>query len=55
MPTIVCPTCATKLEIDDDMIGEDVQCGSCQQIFKAEDESKKKKFEPLRPGRRRRR
>jgi len=43
MPTIVCPTCATKLEIDDDMIGEDVQCGSCQQIFKAEDESKRKK------------
>ena len=43
MPTIVCPTCATKLEIDDDMIGEDVQCGSCQQIFKAEDESKRKR------------
>ena len=41
MPTIVCPTCATKLEIDDDMVGEDVQCGSCQQIFKAEPDKKK--------------
>lgn len=41
MPNIVCPTCATKLEIDDDMIGQDVQCGSCQQIFKAETETKR--------------
>jgi len=41
MPTIVCPTCATKLEIDDDMVGEDVQCGSCQQVFKAETEKKR--------------
>ena len=41
MPTIVCPTCSTKLEIDDDMLGEDVQCGSCQEIFKAEAGSKR--------------
>ena len=41
MPNIVCPTCATKLEIDDDMVGQDVQCGSCQQVFKAETETKR--------------
>ena len=41
MPAIVCPTCSTKLEIDDDMLGEEVQCGSCQEIFKAEAPSKR--------------
>ena len=41
MPNIVCPTCATKLEIDDDMVGQDVQCGSCQQVFKAETKTKR--------------
>ncbi len=58
MPTIVCPTCSTKLEIDDDMLGEDVQCGSCQQIFKAEAPSKRSSRgddEDERPSKRRRR
>ena len=36
MSTIVCPHCSTKLELDDDMLGVDVQCGGCQEIFKAE-------------------
>lgn len=35
MPVITCPTCGTKLEIEDDLVGEQVQCGSCQQVFEA--------------------
>jgi len=39
MPVIVCPTCGTKLEIDASQIGEEVECESCQQVFRAQRDS----------------
>jgi hypothetical protein len=41
MPTIrvTCPTCATALELDAQHDGQEVQCGSCNQIFVAKKQS----------------
>jgi len=36
MPRVTCPKCDSVLELDDDMMGDDVQCGSCQAVFRAE-------------------
>lgn len=40
MPTVrvTCPTCATRLELAADHLGQEVQCGSCHQIFVAKEE-----------------
>lgn len=38
MPVITCPTCGTKLEVDAGSMGQQVQCGSCQQVFTAKSE-----------------
>lgn len=35
MPRITCPTCGSVLQVTADMIGDDVQCGSCQAVFVA--------------------
>jgi predicted Zn finger-like uncharacterized protein len=35
MPRITCPTCGSVLQVTDDMIGGDVQCGNCQAVFVA--------------------
>ena len=35
MPNILCPTCDSTLDIDDASVGQMVQCGSCQNVFKA--------------------
>ncbi len=42
MTQIVCPTCASTLEVDDGVIGQQVQCGSCQEVFVAEEPKKSK-------------
>ncbi len=35
MPNILCPKCDSTLAIDDSSVGQMVQCGSCQNVFKA--------------------
>lgn len=35
MPTICCPKCDVSLDIESDMIGQVIQCGSCQAEFTA--------------------
>jgi len=35
MPNILCPKCESTLAIDDSSVGQMVQCGSCQNVFKA--------------------
>lgn len=35
MPRIACPTCGAALDITPDMIGETVECSSCQAYFVA--------------------
>ena len=42
MTQIVCPTCDSALEVDDGVIGQQVQCGSCQEVFVAEEPKKSK-------------
>ena len=34
MPNVVCPTCGTTLAVTDAMLGGEVQCGQCQQVFR---------------------
>jgi len=34
MPNVVCPTCGTTLALTDAMLGGEVQCGQCQQVFR---------------------
>lgn len=34
MPNVVCPTCGTTLAVTDAMLGGEVQCGHCQQVFR---------------------
>jgi predicted Zn finger-like uncharacterized protein len=35
VPNILCPKCDSTLAIDDSSVGQMVQCGSCQNVFKA--------------------
>jgi hypothetical protein len=37
MPRITCPTCGAALDVTPDMIGETVECGSCQAHFVAQE------------------
>ena len=34
MPNVVCPTCGTTLAVTDAMLGGEVQCGQCRQVFR---------------------
>jgi predicted Zn finger-like uncharacterized protein len=34
---VTCPTCKTELEIDERHAGQEVECGSCLQVFVAKD------------------
>lgn len=34
---VTCPTCKQELEIDAQYIGQEVECGSCLQVFVAKD------------------
>jgi predicted Zn finger-like uncharacterized protein len=36
MPRITCPTCGAALQVEDDTIGQRVECGSCQAVFVAQ-------------------
>ena len=38
-----CPTCKAELEIGDEYVGQEVECGKCLQPFKAEDPKSVKK------------
>jgi hypothetical protein len=52
---ITCPTCATPLELDAAYAGQEVQCGSCHQVFvAAEDRRRTRDDDEDRPSRRRR-
>lgn len=33
---VKCPACKTELEIDAEHVGEDVECGNCLEVFKAQ-------------------
>jgi predicted Zn finger-like uncharacterized protein len=33
---VTCPTCNSELEIDDEFVGQEVECGNCLQVFVAE-------------------
>src|SRR5258708_5973561 len=47
---VTCPTCKAELEIGDEHIGKEVECGSCLQAFKVEDpKSKKTPYKMRRP------
>jgi predicted Zn finger-like uncharacterized protein len=47
---ITCPTCHAELEIEEEHVGREVECGSCLQAFVAEDgTSKKKPYRMRRP------
>jgi predicted Zn finger-like uncharacterized protein len=39
---VTCPTCATPLELDDEYLGQEVQCGSCHQVFEAKSEKRRR-------------
>jgi predicted Zn finger-like uncharacterized protein len=39
---VTCPTCATPLELDDEYLGQEVQCGSCHQVFEAKAEKRRR-------------
>ena len=42
---VTCPTCSAELEIDEKHVGQEVECGSCQQVFvSAPPEGKKKPY-----------
>ena len=34
---VSCPTCKAELEIDAQYVGQEVECGSCLQVFVAQD------------------
>jgi predicted Zn finger-like uncharacterized protein len=34
---VICPTCKAELEIDSQYLGQEVECGSCLQVFTAKD------------------
>jgi hypothetical protein len=53
---VTCPTCATPLELDAEYAGQEVQCGSCHQVFVATEDrrSRYRDDDEDRPGRRRR-
>ena len=38
---VTCPTCKQELEIDSQHIGQEVECGSCLQVFVAKDPNDK--------------
>ena len=38
-----CPTCKAELEIGEEYVGQEVECGKCLQPFKAEDSKSVKK------------
>ncbi|MDB5308605.1 MAG: hypothetical protein JWO38_2807 [Gemmataceae bacterium] len=40
---VICPTCNAELEIDEKHAGQEVECGSCLQVFVAEAPGGKKK------------
>ena len=47
---VTCPTCNAELEIGEEHLGQEVECGSCLGAFKAEDpKSKKKPYKMQRP------
>lgn len=47
---VTCPTCNAELEIGEEHLGKEVECGSCLQAFVAEDpKSKKKPYKMRRP------
>lgn len=56
MPRITCPTCASLLDITDDMVGTQVECGGCQARFvaKIDKPSRRDEDDEDRPSRRRR-
>ena len=33
---VTCPACKTTLEIDKKFEGEEIECGNCLEVFKAE-------------------
>jgi predicted Zn finger-like uncharacterized protein len=39
---VTCPTCKAELEIGEEHLGKEVECGSCLQPFVAEDPSRRK-------------
>jgi hypothetical protein len=52
--TVVCPTCATRLDLDAEHLGSEVQCGSCHEIFTAKkSERTGQRSDDDRPSRRR--
>jgi predicted Zn finger-like uncharacterized protein len=47
---VTCPTCNAELEIGEEHLGKEVECGSCLQAFTAEDpKSKKTPYKMRRP------
>src|SRR5947207_904045 len=56
MPRITCPTCGAALEITAEMVGQQVECGSCQTHFVArlDRPSARRADDEDRPSRRRR-
>src|SRR4051812_46963686 len=57
MPRITCPTCGAALEITAEMVGQPVECGSCQAHFvaKLDRPTSRRADDEDRPSRRRRR
>jgi hypothetical protein len=55
--SVVCPTCATKLDLDAEHLGTEVQCGSCHEVFTAKkpERTSSRKDDDDRPSRRRER
>lgn len=47
---VTCPTCKQELEIDERYDGQEVECGSCLQVFVAEGPNSKKKSPPAPAG-----
>jgi hypothetical protein len=57
MPRITCPTCGAALDVTPDMVGETVECGSCQAHFVAQERkppARRTVADEDRPSRRRR-
>jgi hypothetical protein len=54
MPRSTCPKCGAVLQLADDMVNEEIECGSCQAIFVAKpDPPASRRGETDRPSRRR--
>src|SRR5438105_705665 len=41
---VTCPACQDTLEVDEGLVGKEVECGSCLQPFTVEDPKKPKKY-----------